>query len=201
MFNKKEFIKFMVQNNIVQFSSTPFSLKSGKQSHMYINWRIVSNNVMQLEHCCHYVISFCKTHHILPDCFFGVAEGASKLGILTQYLWAKLHPHDKAKQQLAMGRAKPKEHGSPADKFFIGDPNGSIVLLEDVTSTGMSMLATLDQLIAAEKKVIAVIGLTNRDEESPSEPSVIEKTAQRSVPYHSLSTASDILAVLPNQPH
>ena len=35
-----------------------------------------------------------------------------------------------------MGRAKPKQHGSPEDKYFVGEPNGKIVVLEDVTTTG-----------------------------------------------------------------
>ena len=64
-----------------------------------------------------------------------------------------------------MGRAKAKLHGDPADKYYVGAPTGNVVVLEDVVTTGQSLFNALDglqQLDAAETKVIGVLSLTDR---------------------------------------
>jgi len=37
-----------------------------------------------------YVMAFVEDSGLQPDCFYGVPEGATKLGIITQYKWAKI---------------------------------------------------------------------------------------------------------------
>ena len=195
MFNQEAFNKFVISHNVVGFFDTPITLKSGKQSHMYINWRHVSNDVALLESCALFVIEFCLMHKLNPDCFFGVAEGATKLGILTQYLWAKQHNAKVGSHKLCMGRAKPKQHGSPEDKYFVGEPNGKIVVLEDVTTTGQSMIEAVKFLKSLNKHDITCVGLTNR-ETSDHSPTVKQQLQELNIDYYCLSTSKEILSQL-----
>jgi orotate phosphoribosyltransferase len=106
-----------------------------------------------------------KKNNLQVDTFYGVPEGATKLGIITQYKYAKQSPSfSKGSHVLAMGRAKPKDHGAPKDKFFVGAPTGKVVVIEDVTTTGGSLITTLDGLKEAGINVVGVISLTNRME-------------------------------------
>ncbi|RAP25936.1 hypothetical protein DID74_02650 [Candidatus Marinamargulisbacteria bacterium SCGC AG-333-B06] len=192
MFNQTDFNNFIIKNKIISLSEKAFTLKSGQKSHLYINWRDITNDVALLETCAHYIIKFCETHTLKPDCFYGVPEGATKIGILTQYLWSKKQGCSPGSHKLSMGRVKPKEHGSPSDRFFVGEPEGNIILIEDVTTTGQSMLKTLDQLQALNKKVIACLGLTNRESKQLNK-TIANEVADRNTTYIYLSQAKELL--------
>jgi orotate phosphoribosyltransferase len=56
-----------------------------------------------------------------------------------------------------MGRAKPKDHGDPKDRYFVGEPGGKVVILEDVTTTGKSLIEKSFRLLIQEKKIIKVL--------------------------------------------
>ena len=195
MFNQETFNNFIISQKIITLSEKPFTLKSGQESHLYINWRHITNDVALLEECAHYIIKFCETNNLNPDCFYGVPEGATKIGLLTQYLWAKKQGCSPGSHLLSLGRVKPKEHGSPSDKFFIGEPQGNIILLEDVTTTGQSMLQTLDQLQSLNKTIVACIGLTNREPSNVTK-TIAQKVSARNVPYYALSSAKQLLTTL-----
>ena len=195
MFNQTDFNNFIIKNKIISLSEKPFTLKSGQESHVYINWRNITNDVALLETCAHYIIEFCETHNLNPDCFYGVPEGATKIGILTQYLWSKKQGCSPGSHRLSMGRVRPKEHGSPSDRFFVGEPEGNIILIEDVTTTGQSMLKTLDQLQALDKKIIACLALTNR-ESKQLKKTVSNEVTDRNTKYVYLSEAKELLITL-----
>ena len=195
IFNQSDFNEFILTHNVIGFFEEPITLKSGKQSNFYVNWRPITSDVSLLEKTAHFIIDFCNNTNLKPDCFYGVPEGATKLGVITQYIWAKTQHCVDGSHCLPMGRSKPKQHGNPLDKFFVGAPKGSVILLEDVTTTGQSMLDTLDELQALDIKVIACIGLTNREPQS-SHPTVKEKVEKRGIPYYALSTAKPLLTQL-----
>jgi len=92
-----------------------------------------------------------------------------------------------------MGRGKPKEHGGLKDKYFIGKPIGDTIILEDVTTTGNSLLGTIDTLKQANIEVIAAVGLTNRMEKRDDSLSVEEALKREGVAYYSLSNVIDLL--------
>ncbi|MFQ5531541.1 MAG: hypothetical protein ACE5ES_02905, partial [Candidatus Nanoarchaeia archaeon] len=153
-FNQEEFNKFIEENNVYGFFEEAITLKSGRKSHFYANWRNVVEDVFLTDKLADYVISFAKNTFPNIDTFYGVPEGATKLGIITQFKLAKLDEnHSKGSHILAMGRAKPKEHGAPKDKFFVGMPKGKTVVIEDVTTTGGSLINTLDSLKEASVEV------------------------------------------------
>src|SRR3989344_9036807 len=125
---------FVLNNDIIGFFPQPKILASGRKSHWYANWRRVSADVYLTEYLAKMVIDFASQQELKTDTFHGVPAGASKLAIITQYLWAKSQPeYGKGSHALSLGREKPKDHGDAADRLFVGLPRGKTVIIEDVT--------------------------------------------------------------------
>lgn len=199
-FNQEEFNSFVIENNVVGFFDEPIKLKSGRMSNWYVNWRTVAEDAFLLDKLTDYVISYVKSIDLTPDCFYGVPEGATKLGILTQLKFAKASENfAKGSHILAMGRAKPKDHGAPKDKFFVGMPMGKVIILEDVTTTGMSLLLTIDSLKEAGVNIMAAVGMTNRMELRDDGKSVKEAVEEKGVKYYNLSDATQLLPAIVNK--
>lgn len=195
-FDTPAFTQFLLDHGVVGFFEKPVTLKSGRTSHWYVNWRKVAGDVSLLDHLADFVIAFVNDQGLSPDCFYGVPEGATKLGVVTQYKWARSQKNfGVGSHAFPMGRAKPKEHGVPADRYFVGEPRGNVIVLEDVTTTGGSLLTELDKLAEAKVNVIAAIGLTNRMERRDDGKSVAEAVAKKKVPYFAMSEAGDILPI------
>ncbi len=194
-FNQEHFNQFVLEHKVIGFFEKPITLKSGKQSHWYVNWRTVTEDVRATEILAHHILQFTTDKKLNPDCFYGVPEGATKIALLTQYLWAKEYSKEYGvgTHVLPMGRGKIKEHGAVKDRYFLGEPQGRIIVLEDVTTTGGSLVSTIDQLEHAGKERIIAIGLTNRNEVF-EDGNTVEKLFQRKgVPYFALSNALDLL--------
>jgi len=199
-FDQEEFNNFILENNVIGFFKEPIKLKSGRMSNWYVNWRKPTNDAFLLNEIAQYIISWTeqlfstKNLESKPDCFYGVPEGATKLAIITQHEWAKQSEnYAKGSHSIPMGRAKPKEHGDPKDKYFVGLPHGKTIIIEDVTTTGNSLLKTIDNLKEAGIRIIAAYGLTNRMEKRDDGLSVSEAVKAKGVNYLSLSNALELL--------
>src|SRR3989344_5714714 len=92
-FNQKEFIRFaldhVISHGVVDFPEYGTDFSSGRICHVKINWRGVMNNVALMDRVSDYVLAFSIDAGLNPECFYGVSEGTSKLGLITQYKWAK----------------------------------------------------------------------------------------------------------------
>jgi len=44
-FNQEKFNQFILENKVVGFFEEPITLKSGRLSHWYVNWRNVAEDV------------------------------------------------------------------------------------------------------------------------------------------------------------
>ena len=193
-FNQQKFNQFILENNVIGFFEEPITLKSGRLSFWYVNWRNVAQDVFLLDKLTDLVINFVEDLNLKPDCFYGVPEGATKLGILTQYKWAKKSSNfGLASHILPMGRGKPKDHGDLKDRFFVGMPRGETVILEDVTTTGSSLLETIEKLKITGVKIIAAISLTNRMEKRDDGKSVKEVVEEKGIPYFQMSNVLELL--------
>jgi len=197
----KEFYDFIIQNKVVGFFEEPLKIKSGRISYWYVNWRNISQDVYLMDKLTDYLLSFVNYLNLDLTCFYGVPEGASKLGIITQLKWAKLqHDYLPHKYVLPMGRGKPKDHGDPNDKFFIGKPRGKVVILEDTTTTGGSLIDCIKNLENFDVKVTAAIVLTDRNEYRDDKRTVKEAIADCGIEYYAMSNATEILPHLkPNK--
>ena len=188
---------FILENKIIGFFDDPITLKSGRQSHFYVNWRKATNDAYLLDQTTDYLIDFLRTAPFSWNSLYGVPEGATKLAVIASFKWAKAAlDFSKDNYIIPMGRAKPKPHGQPADKFFIGQPKGKTVVIEDTATTGLSLLKTLDELLEQGIDVVAAITLTDRMEKRDDGQSVAEEVASRyqgKIQYHTLSQATNLL--------
>ena len=192
--NKELFYNLIIENEIIGFFKEPLKLKSGRLSSWYVNWRNISEDVFLLDKLTDYIISFVENLGIKPDCFYGVPEGATKLGIITQYKWAKSQAnYSKGAYNLSMGRAKPKQHGDPKDKYYLGFPKGKIIVLEDTLTTRGSLIETIENLQSFKVNIIAAIGLTDRNEIRDDGKSVEEVIKEKNVQFYAMSNASELL--------
>jgi len=193
-FNQKEFNNFVLDNHVIGFFEKPITLKSGRESNWYVNWRTVGEDAFLLDRLSDFVLNFTKDLNLKPKCFYGVPEGATKLGIDTQTKLARQSPNYAiGSHVISMGRGKPKEHGDPKDKYFLGMPRGPTIILEDVTTTGGSLLNTIDNLKQANIPVIAAFGLTNRMELRDDRTSVKQAVESKGIQYHHLSSSLELL--------
>ncbi len=194
-FDQQAFNDFILENGIVGFFEEPITLKSGRLSHFYVNWRNVTEDVFLIDRLADFIISFVRSKGLKADCFFGVPEGATKTGIIVQYKWAKMSENfGKGSHVLPMGRGKVKQHGMPKDRFFVGAPKGRVVVIEDVTTTGSSLIewvSKLTELDAVDR--VTAIALTNRMERRDDGKSVAEVLAEMNVQYHAMSNAVELL--------
>ncbi|MFX1340518.1 MAG: hypothetical protein ACFFDK_18055 [Promethearchaeota archaeon] len=191
---KDSFYSFIVENEIIGFFKEPLKLKSGRASYWYVNWRNISEDVFLLDKLTDYLISFVESIGLKPDCFYGVPEGATKLGIITQFKWAKKQPdYNKGIYSLSMGRAKPKEHGDPKDKFYLGFPKGKTIILEDTLTTGGSLIETIEKLLSFKVEIIGTIGLTDRNEIRDDGKSVKEAIEEKNIDFYPMSNAFELL--------
>ncbi|MFX0135226.1 MAG: hypothetical protein ACFFDN_16400 [Candidatus Hodarchaeota archaeon] len=192
--DKVSFTEFILNHNVIGLFEKPIKLKSGRLSYWYVNWRDVTSDVFLLDQLTDHIFLFIEYLGLKPKCFYGVPEGATKLGIITQYKWARKQRHYNSEiYPLSMGRGKHKEHGDPKDRFFLGIPKGDTIILEDVTTTGGSLIKTIKKLGELDVKIIAAIGLTNRNELRDDGKTVKEIVQEYSVPYYTMSNAIDLL--------
>jgi orotate phosphoribosyltransferase len=197
-----DFNHFIIEHGVIGFFEAPITLKSGRSSYWYVNWRTVSEDAFLLVELSGFVERFILQQvaggaiPALPDTVFGVPEGATKVALLTQLALAQRSPEfSPGSHVLAMGRGKPKEHGVPKDKYFLGLPRGLTVVVEDVTTTGGSLISCLGQLTEAGVKCPVAIGLTNRMEKRDDGLSVAEALKALSPPvnYLHMSDATQLL--------
>ena len=193
-FDQQGFNTFVIDQKILGFFPQPIKLVSGRLSSWYVNWRNVSNDVYLIDQLSDYVLSFVQQQNIPVDCFYGTPDGATKLAVLCQYKYAKSQSdYAMGKYPLSMGRKVPKDHGDPKDRYFVGAPQGKVVVLEDVTTTGGSLLKAVQTLKDMQVEVTAAVALTNRNENMDDGRHVSLALQDLGVAYYALSQGLDLL--------
>lgn len=198
MFERSAFYQHILDNGIVGLFPEEITLKSGRKSHWYINWRKTLSSILAVGTTARHVLDFAEDLSMWPDSFVGVPEGATAIGIACSMI-ATRHkgtiPAEGGFYPLPVGRAVPKDHGDPADRFFVSPPIGQVIVLEDVTTTGGSLVKFIKRIQEVKNaEVRCAIGLTNRmakrDDGLSVEAGVKKDTG---VPYYHMSSALDLL--------
>ncbi len=153
-FNKQEFHTFLLQNQVVGLVPDGITLKSGRISYWYANCRNLTDQVGKAQTLVRYLLDFVQDENLDFDFFYGVPEGITKLSILANYIHGQ--NCNNPGQPLVMGRSQPKPHGDPKDRFFIGPVRQGhrVIVIEDVTTTGESLLKALEIINSAGLKIV-----------------------------------------------
>jgi len=187
LFNKEDFNKFILENKVIEYFEEPIKLSSGRESNLYFNIRKITNDVYLLDRLTDFIIAYVKDLRLDLDCFYGVPEGATKIALITQFKWAKQSKdYEAGRFSLPMGRGKPKNHGDPADRNYIGAPTGRTLVIEDVVTTGKSLENTIELLRNTNAKVIGALAIIDRSE-------LEGKSLGLDVPLYTLSKASELI--------
>ena len=193
MWNQEQFNDIVVSRRRIGFQETDIKLKSGRTSRFYVNWRPQTDTVYEADVLGDWIADFLEHHRITTTCVYGVPEGATKAGHAATRVIAYKSGNPE-QHTLAQGRSQPKPHGKLEDRYFVGAPKGDLVILEDVTTTGQSLLDTIDTVVQLPNaKIIAVVGLTNRMERRDDEKSVAEAVAAKGFRYLAMSEAPSLL--------
>lgn len=195
MFDKEKFIEFALDNDVVGFAEigNPITLSSGRKSYWYANWRKISNDVYLIDKLSDYIIDFVQGWGLNPESFIGVPEGATKVGIVTQYKWASSSPnYALGSHVLPMMRAVPKIHGKLEDRQYLGIPGQNSVVLEDVTTTGDSLFGAIVRMgdaMRGEPFLGSAVSITDRSEGRAEH--LIKGGLD--IPFHAMTTSRDLL--------
>jgi orotate phosphoribosyltransferase len=192
-FDPGAFHQFLLENKVIGFFETPLKLKSGRISHWYVNCRVLSDRLGEIDRLADFVLAFSKKHGLYADYYYGVPEGATKLAVILNYKKGK--SSNDRDQALVIGRGKPKEHGDPKDRYFIGpiQEGDAAIVIEDVTTTGGSLVQSIENLKESKIDVVAAIGLVNRMERRDDHRSVDQAISDLGVPYLAMSRATELL--------
>lgn len=195
VFKQEAFNQWIIQHDVIGFQENPITLKSGKQSYWYVNWRRATSDALLCQQVAEFVVQFIQAQSLEPDSILGVPEGATKLGIICQMQWAQAQSNFTAGSHvLAMLRKSPKKHGAAEDRYFIGEPKGRVILLEDVTTSGGSLVETLVQLQQLKVDVVACVSLSDRMTKRDDGLTVKQLLATYNTPYFAMSDAKQLLS-------
>ena len=168
-FSQKHFNNFLLDSGAIIFSEEQKPLKSKRLSNFYINMRTILEDVYLTSSLVDFTIEFVQDLGLRPRSFYAVPEGATKLGIILQYTWAKMQEDwmRPGSYALSMGRGKSKAHGEEKDREFLGKPTGFTIVVEDATTSGTSLFNEVGKLRQNNVNVGAVIAVADRKELTP----------------------------------
>lgn len=192
-FDQNEYNKFLIENKVIGFFEKPITLKSGRISHWYANCRNLLDKVGVIDRLTDFILAFSDENRISADYFYGVPEGATKLAVILNYKKGKVDNNEN--QALVIGRGKPKEHGDPKDKYFIGPTKegDKVIVIEDVTTTGSSLIGTIKKLQESRIDIVTAIGLVNRMEKRDDGKSVEQVIKEMNVSYFAMGDSIKLL--------
>lgn len=156
----------------------PFRLSSGELSHDYLDAKRAFAEGDRLEIAARAVIAVAREKGVAFDAVGGLTMGADALShavsLLTHCSWFAV-------------RKKRKEHGKQAQLEGAQLQSGSKVLLvDDVVTTGSSILKALDAVAETGAKVVLAVSICDRGELAA------RQLQERGVPYEALATYEDL---------
>tara|TARA_Y100001970_G_scaffold7364_1_gene8425 strand:+ start:5778 stop:7196 length:1419 start_codon:yes stop_codon:yes gene_type:complete len=187
--SKEEIIISLFKNNMIKIAneeSDYFTLKSGNKTPIYINLRNMCTDTKLLDYICSNLYS--SNSKLLSDTWnydvlCGVPYGGINYAIYLSITFLNNHPY-------LIKRKEKKKHG--LNNIVDGDyEHGTrCILIEDVITTGSSLLETIEELETHGIKIVKVLSIINRGEEG------IETIRNKGYKISSLISLNDILRTL-----
>lgn len=191
MFDQDKFNDFLLKNSVVGFFNEEITLKSGRKCCYYANCRRLTDFTNITKETAGFIMSFANDKYSDFDYIYGVPAGVTKLSVTINLLNQEDVP-------LIIGREKPKEHGDIKDKYFIGPikKGQKVIVLEDVTTTGGSLLKEIEKLEKVGVQIIGAIGLIDRQEIRDDSMTITRLLEEKGIKYYSMARASEIIQII-----
>ena len=175
---KQEFIEFMVESDVLKFGE--FTLKSGRKSPFFMNAGayVTGSQLMRLGE--YYARAIHETYGDDFDVLFGPAYKGIPISVVTAVAFHNLYGKE---VRYCSDRKEEKDHG--ADKgSFLGSKlkdGDRVVMIEDVTTSGKSMEATVPKVRgAADVTIVGLMVSLNRMEKGlGGEKSALEEIREK----------------------
>ena len=188
---KQEFIKFMVESDVLKFGS--FTLKSGRQSPFFMNAGAYVTGY-QLKKLGEYYAQ--AIHDNFGDDFdvlFGPAYKGIPLAVVTAIACHELYGKE---VKYCCDRKEAKDHGEGGNIVGYKPQDGDrVIIIEDVITAGTAIRETMPVLKGcADVKVTDMFISVNRCEvgQNPGKTAVMEVGEEFGIKVHALVTVQDI---------
>ena len=158
---KEEFIRFMVEGNVLKFGD--FTLKSGRRSPFFINTGAYVSGSQLKRLGAFYARAIKHTYGLDFDILFGPAYKGIPLAVSTAAAISEIYGRD---VRYSSNRKEIKDHGDKGILLGAKLKDGDRVLIvEDVTTSGASIAEVMPIIKAqADADVIGMIVSINREE-------------------------------------
>ena len=143
-----------------------FTLASGKQSDLYIDCRVTALDPFGAtligELGWHAVRSKIHSSHLAIDAIGGMTLGADPISLAIGMTSARQHPAEAL--QVFTVRKEPKGHGQGRQIEGNFSPGNTVIVVDDVITTGGSTLKAIDAIEREGGKVAFALVLVDREE-------------------------------------
>ncbi|MFP4444645.1 MAG: orotate phosphoribosyltransferase [Desulfosudaceae bacterium] len=181
--NEKDQLIALIRERSFQEAETPaFTLASGKKSRFYFNLKEVTCSSRGQYLVGRLVYDAIQQLGEAPDGIGGLTLGADPISFAAAYTF---HLHDKAIEAFVI-RKEPKGHGTASQIEGHVRPGDTVIITEDVITTGGSTLKAIDAAQAYGLSVSGVIALLDRCEENGR-----QHIEARRMPVYPLLTIDD----------
>ena len=172
---KEEFIRFMVEANVLKFGS--FTLKSGRKSPFFMNAGAYTTGSQLLRLGEYYAKAIHNAYGDDFDILFGPAYKGIPLAVAASMAYYRLYGKE---IRYSSNRKEIKDHGDAG--IMLGEPpkdGDRIVIIEDVTTSGKSIAETFPVLKAqADVQIIGLMVSLNRMEKGSGEKSALAEISE-----------------------
>ena len=186
---KKQFIEFTLDHQILRFGN--FSLNSGRQSPYFFNTGLCNTGEL-LAKLAKFYSDLLVENDIKYDFIFGPAyKGITLATSISNSLYAS---HNLNKP-FCFNRKEAKTHGEKG--VFVGSPPiGNALIVDDVISSGKSIIESIDLLLNNDAIPSSVLVAFDRMELGTDKRASIEISDKYRIPVYSIITLDDIVAFL-----
>ena len=188
---KKQFIEFTLEHQILRFGN--FSLNSGRESPYFFNTGLCNNGKL-LANLADFYSSFLVKNSIEYDFIFGPAYKGITLATSISNSLYNSHNINKS---FCFNRKEAKTHGEAG--IFVGSaPKGNALIVDDVISSGKSIIESIHLLSANGAKPSSVVVAFDRMELGIDKRASIEILEKYKIQVYSIITLDDIIDFLKN---